>query len=331
MLRTTLLVFMLCSPALFGQVFYRYEPYDYKLEVPPEVALPHKRVAIYPKGEYGAEELGTALRNLLLDEHEILAREDLDSILAENNLSLDGVISKNKAMGIGKYLGPTALIIIDLQRLRVADQMVSTGAKRSITLKADVRVVDVKSGRIVFAKAVSEQKEEVGQLDYPDEELLRERVFSEVENRFSQWFAPKVEKVRLEFHTPKRRPSFKESYAYFAGGDPEKALEVMETNINALKTEITGLEEKQAGLSGKALKKNQKAVKRARQDLGRGWQNLALIHVILSNFNDARRANGQAKALSDMSQIYQFPAFIDKCEKVANQNKDYERILKKRS
>lgn len=331
MLRFVCVMLLFPSTLAFGQFFYRFEPYDYQLTTPPQVAIPHKKVAVYPKGELGSEELGTALRNVLLDEYEVLAREDLDSILSEHDLSLDGVISKNKALGIGKFLGPTALLIIDLQRLRVSDQKVSSGAKRSITLKADFRVVDVANGRVVFSKAISEQLEEIGAVDFPDEEILREKVFQKVGNTFAGWFVAKTETKRLEFHTPKRQPSFKEAFAHLAGGNVEQALEVMKTSVDGINVHIAKLEADQKSLSGKPLKKNVKMVKKFRQDLGRGWQNMALIHLIMENYQQARMANGKAKAFSDMGKIYQFPAFIDKCERLAAKNRDYERVLKSRS
>ncbi|CAM2008740.1 CsgG/HfaB family protein [Acanthopleuribacter pedis] len=323
-----LLLFIL---PLHAQVFYRFEPIEHRVETPPKILIPHKRIAIYGKGQPGYQELATSFRNLLLDDYEVLAREDLDALLDEHNLSLDGVISKNKASGLGKFLGPTALIILDLQRLRTADQMVTQGAKRSITLKADVRVMDIQTGQITFSKPITEQYEEIGAVDYPDEEVLRQKAFEAVEQKMSNWFLPKVKTAKLDFHTPKRRPAFKEAFGYVAIDEHDQALAVMNQAVETITEELEALKKRQPSLSGKDLKKSKKSVKKATQDLGRAWQNVAVIQLLREDFKASKVANGRAKVHSDMSGIYRFPAYLEQCRVAHNRRIEYQRLLKKRS
>ncbi len=158
------------------------------------------------KTAYG-QRLGTAASDILITElsktgnYILIERERLDKIMEEQKLSLTGVIDSRTAASIGNMLGAGAIVTGSITDFGVKTEsggmILSQGKKQSASCTVDVRVVDVTTGRIIFAdsgKGLAEKSSGtflgVGSKSGYDETLegesLRAAIVKLIENMVSQ-------------------------------------------------------------------------------------------------------------------------------------------------
>lgn len=168
-----------------------------------------RRVAVVDfanKTAYG-QRLGTAASDILVTElvktgnFILIERERLDKIMQEQKLSLTGVIDSRTAVTIGNMLGAGAMVIGSITDFGVKTEsggmIISQGKKQTASCTVDVRVVDVSTGRVIFAdsgKGIAEKSSGtflgVGSKSGYDETLegesLRAAIAKLTENMVSQ-------------------------------------------------------------------------------------------------------------------------------------------------
>lgn len=136
-----------------------------------EAARTRKRVAVLsfePPAEYRRAQLGNIIGDMLTTELvkmgvEVVERSQLDVLLREQQLARSGIIDPNTAVEMGRILGVDYILggritefgIRDESQLGgvIAQFSVGVRVKRSTArVKADVRLIDVRTGRILMAE-----------------------------------------------------------------------------------------------------------------------------------------------------------------------------------
>jgi len=117
----------------------------------PDVVKDIKRVAVLPF-DSGIKELGKAVSDslaakLLLSDLQVIERARLEQILAEQGLTLSGVLENQQSI-IGKVKNIDAIII------GTANSSYDFGSN---VVSAVARMVDIKSGEVVLATSVTEK------------------------------------------------------------------------------------------------------------------------------------------------------------------------------
>ena len=125
---------------------------------------PRKRVFVSEfenKSAYGQRRLGSGIKNVLETELSrtnlflLLEREKLDVLVNEQKLGLSGFITAKSAPKAGQLLGANAVIIGSVTQFGVRtetyDVILTSGKKQIATCAIDVKLIDVSSGRIIWA------------------------------------------------------------------------------------------------------------------------------------------------------------------------------------
>lgn len=124
-----------------------------------------RRVAVAEfsnKTAYG-QRLGTAASDILVTELNktgnfiLIERERLDKVIQEQKLSLAGIIDNRTAASVGNLLGAGAIVTGSITDFGVKTEsggmLITQGKKQTSSCTVDVRVVDVATGRIIFAES----------------------------------------------------------------------------------------------------------------------------------------------------------------------------------
>ncbi len=124
---------------------------------------PKRRVAIINfenKTKYGAR-LGNSATDIMITEMAksnkfiIIERSKMHNLLEEQKLGMSGVIDANTAAKAGKILGLNAIITGSVSQFGIktegSDYLITKSKRQIVEATVDVRVVDVDTGRVLFA------------------------------------------------------------------------------------------------------------------------------------------------------------------------------------
>ncbi len=240
---------VLMAAPLSGQVFERmFNPdVNVTLHHPPGLGLKIKRAAfLLPKNPFGRELVTLLMEDLTRQSPiELVDRSHLDQILEEQELGTQGYLEPATVARLGKLLGPSVLLIVDVTRCKgtvtplqnkrdivkdkkVVGVEVTFLTKTRLDFVATFQAVDLETGRIFgvqrFAlepEAVAESKE--GQPEAPPEGPLREIAYEQVKHSVHRLLLPWSENRKLIFYNDKAY-GMKTAYQYLEGGDAEGAL-----------------------------------------------------------------------------------------------------------
>lgn len=128
------------------------------------ISGPKKRVFISEfanRTVYGQRRLGSGISDILATELNqtgafiLLERERLEAILNEQALGMSGIVTEKTAPKVGELLGANAIVTGAVTQFGVrteAQDLVITASKKQIAAcTVDVRLIDVSTGRIVWA------------------------------------------------------------------------------------------------------------------------------------------------------------------------------------
>jgi hypothetical protein len=226
------------------------------LKHPPALGLKISKIAFGPtRGDVTDQLVDALTQEFVTNGLEVIDRLHLQSILAEHNFSASGYVDPTTAAELGKILGPTALVFVNLQRNRIEQQHLRDPSvykdrngyphikyisRTQAFAKASIQTVDLATGRIFQATSVeaSPLRENTAFdafAEYPPESELGDQAMREIVLRIHQQFLPWSESRELYFFDDKDC-DLKIAYSMLKAGDIESAGRQSETNLEGCKT-----------------------------------------------------------------------------------------------
>ncbi|MBI3131855.1 MAG: tetratricopeptide repeat protein [Acidobacteria bacterium] len=262
---------------------------DAVLTHPPGLGLKIDRVAFLPGRDINSRELADQLTASIVQSRamEVVDRSHLDAVLKEQELGAGGYVDPATIASLGKLLGPTALVIVNVNRCDFAKNQATREErykdkqgvehvrveKKSITaldFTAAVQVVDLATGKIFGAQRIEENPSRFatsydGWPAYPREAEVRHEAFERAQLRISRMLLPWTETRRLTFFDDKEF-SMEAAHARVQARDYRGALE----------------------LSLKGLEDSKRDTSRKPKYYPRAWYNVGIIHFIRGDYEEAR-------------------------------------------
>ncbi len=185
---------------------------------PPGIPLTLERAAVVPRGGDCAEEFTDAVVELFSRRGvELVDRQNIEAVLAEQDLGASGYVDSNTAVELGKIVGSAALILVHAQRCAEeqhqsrktfttlkGNQGVEYFAKTEGFFKGSIRVVDLATARIFAAQTVEgrsvlENKSFLGPPELPSTFDARDGALRDAVGRVSRMFFSWQEQRKLYF------------------------------------------------------------------------------------------------------------------------------------
>lgn len=272
---------------------------------PPSLGLKMARVAFLPGRELASRELADQLTAGLVESGamEVVDRSNLDAVLREQELGLNGYFDPATITTLGKLLGPTALVVVNVNRSDISKSQATKEERvkdkkgveqirterRSITaldFTASVQVVDLATGRIFGAQRIEENPSRAtssydGWPAYPQEAEVRKEAYGRAQARIMRMLIPWTEKRQLTFFNDKE----------FMMDQAHQRLEARDY-AGALDVAHRGLE----------LSKQDKS--RKPKYYPRAWYNVGIIHFIRGDYEEARPFLQQALDMQPDASIF---------------------------
>ena len=215
---------------------------------PPSLGLQVDRLVFGPAaGECSDQIIAAMVDDFVSNGIEVVDRRNLDLILAEHDFAFSGYVDRASAARIGRILGPSAMLIVDVQRCAVEkkrfrdtvtrydretkteyEQPVYSSRTRGF-VKASIRTVDLATGRIFAARTldyapVRESESYEGYPEYPSEYDVLDAAFGRAVRDARRMFLPWTEKTELIFYDDKAC-GLKGAYQVLKAGMLEQALD----------------------------------------------------------------------------------------------------------
>ncbi len=230
------------------------------VEHPPTLNLQVDRIVFGPATGQCSEEIVHALvTDFVSYGLDVIDRENLRTILAEYDFSLSGHVDQATALEMGRMLGPSAMVVVSVQRCAAETTFSTEEVKRTVKnedgteeevretvyrlaaqgfLKLSVRTVDLTTGRIFAARDLSyasPQRNFTSRAGYPDEpsrlDLLDGAMNSAV-GEVRRMFLPWTEEIGVIFYDD-RKCGLRNAYLALRAGDLDRAEELSEANLVA--------------------------------------------------------------------------------------------------
>jgi len=245
------------APPANAQFFARMA--NPKVEVtmthPPGFPLHVERAAVIPeKGDDCAAEFAAAVSERFVDNGvELVDRQNLDAMFEEMDFGLSGRIDPSSAVALGKMLGPSALVTVDVQRCAVEEKSLRKTLRNfkgeaytqyiSRTegwFKGTIRVTDLATGRIFKTKTVEagereEKRGNDGPPEFPGKFAVKDAMLRKAITQVHQMFFPWTERRELYFFNDKEC-GLKAAYGLMKIGEIDAAAKQSEENLEQCKT-----------------------------------------------------------------------------------------------
>ena len=218
----------------------------------------------------------------------VVERQRIDRLLAENDLARGGYFDSSTAAEIGRLLGPSAMIMVDVQRC-VSDRERLRGekgggflstllrddsgdryhARTRVFIDVSVRAIDLTTGRIFAARSLNHSPEEIyssaeGYPEYPSEFEVFDAAYGLVVRDIHRMFLPWTEYRELVYFDDKDC-NLNDAHRALESGNTERALDVSIRNLERCKANPR-VDEK---------------------DLGQAYYNVGVTHMILGDYDEA--------------------------------------------
>jgi tetratricopeptide (TPR) repeat protein len=225
----------------------------------PGLGLQVKRIAFGPtKGERVDQFLDAIVEDFVTNGIEVIEREQLQTLLAEHNFGTSNYVDRESVAQLGRILGPTALIFVNLQRLATQqdrtyeDRRDSRGnvwrtwhSRTRAFLKASVRTVDLATGRVFQAATIEVSPVRVNTSDqgccaeHPAAWDVQDLALKQAAYDVHKLFLPWSEARELYFFDDKDC-DLKLAYTFLKAGDLASAHEQSAKNLEACRTSPKG-------------------------------------------------------------------------------------------
>jgi hypothetical protein len=227
---------------------------DVTLRHPPGLGLRVTRIAFGPaKGEASDQLVDALVQGLVQSGIEVLDRQHVQSLLAEHKLTLGGFVDRERAATLGKILGPSALVFVNVSRAATEqtqgyeDYQDGKGyphrryiSKTQAFLKASVQTVDLSTGRIFQATMLeyTPKRENVSVdrccAEHPPSYAVLDDALRLGVEQVHRLFAPWNETRRLYFFDDKEC-GLRTAFSLLKAADVDGALKQSEENLAGCK------------------------------------------------------------------------------------------------
>jgi len=296
----------------------------------PQFELNVRRVAFgKPSGSCADEATELVDRMILPDfqqnQIDVVERQALDQIMAEHNFNQSSYADTSSAAQLGRILGPSALIIVNVNSCR-SEQLPLYEDRRNMlnnapvrifisksryTLEGSLRVVDLTTGKILGShnfesKPEKQTESESGQPEYPPVDVVKDSALDAVKFQIHSMFFPYGTSAKAVFYDDKDC-GLKQVYEQQKNGDPSGAMQFMDRNLEQCKS------------SGKKEK-----------SLARAYYDAGLLHCLNKDYEtaealfkgamDSKGAEAVAGTASSCQQARlgagQFKAFRERMDRI---------------
>ncbi len=286
---------------------------------PPSLGLKVNKIAFNTsKGNCSDQVITALISNFVANKIEVIDRENLSKVLAEHDLNLSGYIDQNKAVTMGKIIGPSALLSINVLRCQpeVANDLVSQERKYDaktkqyynvtafisrtrVYLKASIQTTDLTTGRIFTARVLEyspsyENKAYNGRPEAPAVYDVQEIALKYLVNDITQMFVPWTSQSLLYYYDDKEG-GLKQAYQALKAGDTELAFNLSKQNLITCKANPE-IKEK---------------------TLSHAYYNLGMSYMIRNEYNNALDNLNEAQKIKPGSIITESIAECEKAKKLA--------------
>lgn len=263
---------------------------------PPGLPLKAERIVFAPSGgKCSAQVLQAITSDLLSSGIEIIDRQNIALIFAEQNMSLTHRIDPATAIKIGKIIGPSVLLSVQTLRctdkqetsyksikVRISKDQYEDGyrfyATTQVFLKLSVQASDLATGRIFAARVLEYDPMETqsstdGFPVYPEVFDLLDQAIRSATWEVHKMFVPWAETKELVFYKNKRC-NLRNAYQTLQAGLIEHALEISKDNVEECTSNA---------------KSKPKVLAQAYYNLGMTYRITAQFDLALENFRQAMR------------------------------------------
>jgi len=222
------------------------------LSHPPGLGLRVSRIAVAQAVGDKADQVADAITSdFVTGGMEVMDRQHLQSTIAEHQLNLSGMVDQQTAMAMGKFLGSTALIFINVQRAATAQQSLHDFVEDSrriqhvryisqtrASLKVSVQTVDLTTGRTFQAKVFEAnpvvQTSSIDQCcaEFPTDFEVFDAAIQTVVSQVHAQFLPWTEERKVFFFDDKDC-QLKVAFNLLKAGDLDGAAKQSEANVVA--------------------------------------------------------------------------------------------------
>ncbi len=256
----TLLVLCLILQNLNAQFFDKLSnpQVSVNLKHPPGLGIKINKVAFGPAtGSCSDQIVDAIISDFVTNNIEVVDRSNLNTILNEHSFTLSGSVDKTSAATLGKILGPSVLIFVNVQRCAIQQdklyeketkydaqrkvnyQVYAFISRTRVFLKVSVRTVDLATGRIFTNKIFeySPEKSNKSYQGYP--EFPTGFDVQDLAIRYAVWdihrmYLPWSENRTLYFFDDKDY-DLKDAYKALKDGDIDRAFEISKQNLENCK------------------------------------------------------------------------------------------------
>lgn len=325
-----LVIFFICSSSN-AQFFDRLSnpQVTVSLTHPPGFGIKVNKVAFGPSSGTCSDQIVDALiSDFVSNNIEVVDRTNLNTILSEHSFTLSGSVDKTSAAALGKILGPSVLIFVNVQRCatqqdKLYDKETKYDAQRKVNyqvyayisrtrafLKVSVRTVDLATGRIFAAQSFeySPEKSNKSYQGYP--EFPTSYDVQDIALKYAVWdihkmYLPWNENRSLYFFDDKDF-NLKDAFKALKDNNVDQAFELSKQNLEECKKD------------GKA---KDKIISHANYNLG-------MCHMIRSEYDLAIKYFNEAKELKSGNIISE--AIAD-CQRAKTLSESMQRVEDKAS
>ncbi|MCX6538163.1 MAG: hypothetical protein NT151_04410 [Acidobacteria bacterium] len=259
---------------------------------PPNLGIQVNRVAFGPaQGEAAGSFVDALTARFVQTNVEVIERSRLDALLREQNFSLSGNVDQQSAAQMGKILGATVMIFVNIQRHTFEKKSLyndwkdRNGVHRTYIsrtqafVRGSIRSVDLATSRIFAAQVLEASPLVENKIDdrccpeFPEEFTLLDQAMASVVRQAERMYLPWSEMVRLYYFDDKDC-GLKDAFSRQKAGDIRGALEQSLTNLDQCKA---------------LPKPNPKVVAHASHNVGMGYFSLGQYEKALGYLEEAQR------------------------------------------
>ena len=265
---------------------------EVELQHPPGLDIRVDTVAFGPaSGRCSDQIIQELVADFVSNGLRVVDRQRINRLLSENDLALGGHFDSSTAAEIGRLIGPSAMIMVDVQRCvserdRIRGELRSEGgnflrgllrdssreryhSRTRVFVDASVRAIDLTTGRIFAARSLNHSPEETyssseGYPEYPSEFEVFDAAYGLVVRDIHRMFLPWTEHKELVYFDDKDC-NLNDAHRALESGNTERALDVSIRNLERCRANPR-VDEK---------------------DLGQAYYNVGVTHMILGNYDEA--------------------------------------------
>ena len=184
----------------------------------------------------------------------VIEREALNEIMAEHNFNQTSYADPTKAAQLGKILGPSALVIVNVDDCNPSQQPLFDDSKNfngtitrtfisktRFSLEGSIRVTDLTTGEVLQTQSFQSKPEKQntatnGQPEYPPVDEVKDIAMRGAQAQVHNMFFPWIEYKQEVFYDDKEC-GLKEAYELLKRGDHDGALQMTQSSLEQCKGE----------------------------------------------------------------------------------------------